>query len=556
MKPRVTVAIVFAAGLLLVAGCIGSDEPLDPAADEGADEVDYQPPERSPDIDLEEFTELIEMPVGEDVQIHVRVVKPAGVDEAPVIAEFTPYNAPGRAMLIEPMVGPPSGTYVQEFVERGFAFAFADVRGTNDSSGCLDLRGSMDIADADALTEWLGTQEWSNGNVGFIGASYPGSEAHIAAIADNEHLGGVIPVVASTSFYHYHHKGGVPYQGQLVTNAGYNAFAGAPSANPQYENWLTKEASQKSQCDQASQIVKGVDTSGTYDAWWADRNLNPRTGQVNVPVLMAQGMQDWNVKPDHIDPYFNELDTNKTLVAPQMPHSFPEEAEDAYGDWWELATAFFDETLNGADTGMFEDDLAYIEDDSGTWHSYEDAWPPLEAPSKTVNVTENGLSFTQAPAGTVSWEAPPAGQAEVSMGEPQVVLESEPLDEALHISGTPTLNLTVVTEQEDVHLVAIVETGSGDDWERNNYGYLNPTYRAGVDQPQRVIPGEPTPVTIEMYPQEDIFEQGDSIRLTLSSTDDGSTAELYDPGEIQVLLDGDRPAKLELPLSPLSHGDA
>lgn len=551
------ITILLLASLALT-GCIGADEPLQdagaPDADDAREASDYEVPERDATIEVETFSALVDT-FSKDVEIHVRVVKPANVDQAPVVTEFTPYNAPGEPMLIEPNVNPLMAGFADEFVERGFAFAFADVRGTSDSGGCLDLRGSFDIHDAYELTEWLGTQEWSSGKVGFIGASYPGSMAHIAAIADNDHLGGVIPVVASTSFYDYHHKNGVPNFGNLATNPGYTAFATAPSSNPHYENWLTKTAYEASQCDQEYQVLKGMDTSGTYDAWWADRDLNPRVDRVNVPVLMAQGLQDWNVKPDHIDPYFNALDTNKTLVAPQMPHAYPGDAEEAYGEWWTFAVAFFDETLNDVHTGWFDDDLAYVEDTDGTWHTYQDAWPPLDAPTWTLNATEGALTQDRAPTGEISWHAPPAGEDRLAVDEAtEVVLESDPLPEDLHTSGTPTLNLTVVTEEEHVHLVAIIERGSGDAFERINYGYLNPTYREGLNEPKRVIPGEPTPVTIDMFPQEDILHAGDKIRLTLASTDDGNTIADYEPGKITVILDGDRPATLALPLSPWTHG--
>ncbi len=544
---------------IALAGCIGSDEEIDPADVNGesleeSERSEYAPPEPEPNIEVEDFSELIPVSV-EDVDLHVRVVKPADVDEVPVVVEFTPYNAPGEPMFIEPQVNPLMAGFASEFVERGFAFAYVDARGTSDSGGCLDLRGSIDIQDAYELTEWLGTQEWSNGKVGFIGASYPGSMAHIAAIANNDHLGGVIPVVASTSFYDYHHKNGVPNFGNLLTNVAYNAFHAAPSSNPHYENWLTKQAYQATQCDQAYQTLKGFDTSGTYDAWWADRDLNPRVDRVEVPVLMAQGLQDWNVKPDHIDPYFNALETSKTLVAPQMGHSYPGDAENAYGDWWEFAVAFFDETLNGVHTGWFDENLAYVEDTDGSWHVYEDAWPPQDAPTWTLNLTEDALTEDEEPHGTISWYAPPAGQEDLAVGEnTDIVLETAPLEAPMHTSGTPFLNLTIVTEEEHVHLVAILEVGSGDDFEQVNHGYLNPTYREGLDQPQRVVPGQPTPVTIDMFPQEDILHEGDTIRLTLASTDDGNTVPDYDPGQVTVLLDGERPAQLEWPLSPLTHG--
>ncbi|HWG91341.1 MAG TPA: CocE/NonD family hydrolase [Candidatus Thermoplasmatota archaeon] len=551
--------LVFLLTATALAGCLAGEAPasLDQAG-ETVPPIPYKVPEPDLDLPLLEHAELIPMPMG-DVQIHARIVRPDTDEPVPVIVQFTPYTAPGRGMLIEPMVSAPGGAFVNELVRRGYAFAFADVRGTGDSGGCLDLRGQLDIEDAWHLTEFLGTQEWSNGKVGFIGASYPGSEAHIAAIAGNPHLGGVIPVVASTSFYSYHHKNGVPYVNHLATNTGYTQNAVTPTKNPQYENWVTRQVREPVECDTTTHLTEQLDQSGTYDAWWADRNLRPRVHNVTVPVLMAQGLADWNVKPDHIAEYYNNLKVRKILIAGQWGHQFPNDAPEAYGAWWEYATAFFDETLKGIPTGLFDEDKAYVQDTEGNWNVYPGEWPPLNARQVSLNLTANGLSPTEAPSGSAEWEARMSeGQGGfTSLVAPdstsQVVLTLPPLSEAMHVSGVPRLNLTVITAAENVHLVAVLEVNTGKGWTRENYGYLNPIYRNGVDKPERVVPGKPTPVTIEMYPQEDIFPKGAELRLILRSVDEGRTVAVFDEGPIQVQFDGERPGQLWIPLSPLAN---
>ena len=542
--------------VLLVAGCATPAAELDPAST--LPPVAYEVPKPDLSLALLEESVLVPMPAGANVLIHARLVRPATDEPVPVIVEFTPYNGlPSRSTAVEPVAfGPGAGplgedAFVEELVRRGFAFAYADVRGTGDSSGCMDLRGQLDIEDAYALTEWLGTQPWSNGKVGFIGASYPGSTSHIAAIANNPHLGGVVPVVASTSFYHYHHKGGVPYINHLTTNSAYNAYAAAPTLNPQLENWATRQLAEAAECDQATHLTVQLDQTGAYTPWWADRNLRPRVDQVQVPVLMAQGLADWNVKPDHIATYWNDLAVRKTLIAGQWGHQFPEDAESAYGKWWELVAAFFDETLRGTRTGLFDADKAYVQGTDGEWRVYA-TWPPLDARPLALNLTPARLTMTDAPSGEIGWEAVPGRLDPRMLGEDeQVVLELPPLDAPLHVSGTPTLNLTLVSSADDVHLVAILERESDGRWVRENHGYLNPTYRDGLDRPARLVPGVPTPVTLEMYPQEDVFDAGTKLRLVLRSYD-GGAVPVFDRASIRALLDGERAGQLWLPLSPLA----
>lgn len=533
-----------------VAGCLdnGNLEEDEGLADE-AESIDYTVPKPDDALGLIETQHLLETR-DNLVEIHVRVVRPDVEEPVGVIAEFTPYQALSpRNPMLEPIVGAPEGTFVDQFVKRGFAFAYADVRGTGDSSGCIDLRGSVDIQDAYELTEWLGTQEWSNGKVGFIGASYPGSTSHIAGIANNEHLGGIVPVVASTSFYNYHHMGGVPYTNHLTTNNAYNGIAVAPTVNPQSTNYAVKYA-QQAECDQDHLVVQ-TDQSGEYTAWWHDRNLQWRVDEVEVPVLMAQGLQDWNVKPNHIATYFNELSANKTLVAPQMGHGYP--GEGAYGQWWEFAAAFFDETLNGVRTGMFDGDRAYVQNSDEDWTVYEDSWPPVDATWRALNLTASGMTFTGEPSGSFSWEANPAGAVQ-SDDSFEVVLESEALPETLYMSGAPKLNMTITSSAENVHITAVLQyqEPGGSGWNQVTYGYLNPIYREGLDDPRPVLPGIPVPVTVEFHPQEDVYHEDGKLRLIISSTTrTGSTVPVFDIATIDVDLEAEeRPGQFWLPISP------
>lgn len=536
--------------IVAFAGCIGADDVAPGIGPTETPATAYSVPVPDRSLTLLEHAELIPMPIGTDIAIHARIVRPDVAEPVPVIVQFTPYTAPGRAMAIEPQVSPADGRFENEFVRRGFAFAYADVRGTGDSGGCLDLRGQLDIEDADALTEWLGTQSWSNGKVGFIGASYPGSEAHIAALANNPHLGGVIPVVASTSFYNYHHKAGVPYSNHATTNTLYTAYATAPTTNPQFENYLTRQAREPAECDQATHITKQADQSGTYDSWWNDRDLRWRVGDVKVPVLMAQGLADWNVKPDHIDTWYNQLDNaRKILIAGQWSHQYPKDVAEAYGDWWPYAAAFFDETLRGTHTGLFDANVAYVQDTDGAWHTYNETWPPAGAVRTPLNLTGSGLSFTDAPSGEIGWFANPASdRLPILPAGEQVILELPALDHRLHVSGTPRLNLTITSDRENVHLVARLEVLREGAWRLENHGYLNPIYREGVDHPVRLLPGKATPVTIDFYPQEDVFNKGESLRLVIRSVDQGRTIPAFDPANLKADLAGERPGQLWLPV--------
>ena len=95
---------------------------------------------------------------------------PDGVT-VPVIAEFGPY-------FQEPSVQTPTievpGSWLGEMIidqllPHGYAFAQVSVTGTGRSNHCMDLMGTAEQLGNDAAVSWLGSQEWSNGNVAMIG---------------------------------------------------------------------------------------------------------------------------------------------------------------------------------------------------------------------------------------------------------------------------------------------------------------------------------------------------------------------------------------------------
>ncbi|MFL2944051.1 MAG: CocE/NonD family hydrolase [Candidatus Poseidoniales archaeon] len=62
------------------------------------------------------------------------------------------------------------------------------VFGTGMSNHCMDFMGLSEQMGIDAAVTWLGTQDWSNGNVGIVGKSYDGTTPWQAAMFGNPHL--------------------------------------------------------------------------------------------------------------------------------------------------------------------------------------------------------------------------------------------------------------------------------------------------------------------------------------------------------------------------------
>jgi uncharacterized protein len=89
----------------------------------------------------------------------------------------------------------PNYFIAQPWNERGFAYVFADLRGTGASFGTLTAElGSAMIADVGSLADWIAAQPWSNGRVGVTGVSYSGDTAMLSLALRNPHITAAAPI--------------------------------------------------------------------------------------------------------------------------------------------------------------------------------------------------------------------------------------------------------------------------------------------------------------------------------------------------------------------------
>ena len=110
--------------------------------------------------------------------------------------------------------GPYNANLVETFVPYGYAVAFADVRGNHNAGGCVDQTGPLQWQDGYDYVEWLGTQDWSNGNVGMFGISYDGETQFTTAMMAPPHLKTIVPMAAVSNQYDWNFYEGVPYETQ------------------------------------------------------------------------------------------------------------------------------------------------------------------------------------------------------------------------------------------------------------------------------------------------------------------------------------------------------
>lgn len=137
------------------------------------------------------------IPMQDGVKIAVDIWLPetanAG-DKVPVAVEFTRYWR-----VIE---GKPPRDRVLYLTKLGFAHAVVDCRGSGASFGVRRVEQSTtDVRDFSHVINWLAGQSWSNGAVFSIGSSYSGNTAEFAMIDAPTALKASIPRFTDFDFY-------------------------------------------------------------------------------------------------------------------------------------------------------------------------------------------------------------------------------------------------------------------------------------------------------------------------------------------------------------------
>jgi len=330
---------------------------------------------------------------GRNDRVHVAVTRPRQTEteglKVPVVYGSSPYYAGVardfafwnvRQELGEPsparpaMSGPPhdstrtriSNQLVRTWVPRGFAVVHSDAPGTGRSQGCVTVGDIPERTAMKFVIDWLngrakgyttpnGAEEvsatsWSTGKVGMIGTSYEGTLPLAAATTGVEGLEVVIPVSANTSYYHYYRSNGLVrspggYLGEDV-DVLYDFVASGPPATRAVCDRLVK----------GGVFAAGQDrATGDYNDFWASRELLPHVRNIRAAVLLAHGLNDFNVMPSH------SVRIYEAMKASGLPVSMYLHQGGHGGDPpFEMVNRWFTHYLYGVDNGVRADPPVWI----------------------------------------------------------------------------------------------------------------------------------------------------------------------------------------------------
>jgi X-Pro dipeptidyl-peptidase len=213
-----------------------------------------------------------------------------------------------------------SNALINEWVPRGFAVVHSEAPGSGRSQGCPTVGDDPERLPMKSVVDWLngrakgfttltGSEEvkatsWSTGKVGMIGTSYEGTLPLAAATTGVAGLEAVVPVSPNTSYYHYYRSNG------LVRSPG--GYLGE-DVDVLYDFVASGDSAGRANCDKIwkNGIFAGRSgqdrASGDYNEFWSKRDLLPHVKNIKAAVLLAHGLNDYNVVPSHSVRIYDEM---------------------------------------------------------------------------------------------------------------------------------------------------------------------------------------------------------------------------------------------------------
>lgn len=499
---RSTVLLVLALVAMPLAGCLGDDDrDRPPGQRTGAEDFPMLSAKR---FDILPPEEVWVASAVDGKRINNVVYRPDTDEPVPVFINFSPYWGDTATTG-----GDNFATYlIEEYVPRGYAVVLSAVRGTGHSEGCFQIAGDLELQDTYDVVEHFANAAWSNGKVGAGGKSYD-STTQNGMVAKFPHpaLETIFHVSGITDMYRYNYREGVPYGQGTIFNTYYYlqgtdeygvSLIGAGDTTDEDPESLARLIDDVACVEfpfmQASGVGSGV--SGLKDDYWIERDWNRYIGSSEWEggIFFVHGLQDWNVKPDHILPWLEALPEGVEVKgwlhqwsrSPEGGHVYP-----MRDDWNLTMLRWLDHWLKDVDTGLLDEPRFQVEGTDEVWRE-SDTWPPLAAEAARTL---------------------PLGEETTEVGTLGVVHRADVLEagsvQQFRYSGEPTLTLTATSTNEDPVLTAtLYDRAPGGTLTWRNEGVLRAIYRTGLDAPEPVPQGEPVEYTLTFYPQDDVLEPG------------------------------------------------
>ncbi len=486
-------------------------------------------------------------------------------------------SGPWPALLLRTIYDNQEARYIgwaREFTNRGYAVIMQDCRGRGDSDGDW-IPYVCELYDGYDTHQWIGEQDWCDGNLGTFGLSYPGFTQTLPATLRSKYLKAVAPIASQQDNYGHHRVNGVIHHNVAF------AFLNMLGRSMQYES--LKHFDQDTfffelPIDTAMEKVsnthpyyKGVMEHEQYDEWWSSYSLRDKYPEMAIPSLFITGWFDslsnenfklfngWTKKAKTED----ARSKTKLIIGPWSHQIAPwgrvpmgkngEYADRTFGkqalsDVIEMHMHWYDQRLKGIDTGVDEEaPIKLFVMGKNTWRD-EYEWPlertewtkfylssagnavdgggGLHPEIKTSDQTSDSFIYDPGdPVPSLGSQyqtydfCGPHDRSHIQRRPDVLTFTTDILNEDMEITGPISATIWASSDAKDTDFTATLT-----DLEPDGKaialceGIVRARFRNGTENPQMMVPGEIYKFEIDMWNTSNSFIKGHRIRIEISSS--------------------------------------
>ena len=510
---------------------------------------------------------------------------------------------------------------LKDVLLHGYVVAAVDTRGGGASFGTQPGFFSREESrDAYEITEWLARQPWSTGKVGMFGRSYLGITQYFAAAERPPHLAAIFPEMAVFDFYSFIYPGGI-YRDDFFRHWQYLTHT-LDNSTP--EDWYGRKLPAVLPVDGDSGValraaaIRDHQANRDIDSLWSSLpfrdSKDPLTGRrlhpERSPHTYLARINAARIPAYHVGGWFDAFPKDVTLW--WANYRGPERL--TIGPWqhggysgWDIGVErlrWYDYWLKGIQNGVTrEAPIHYWTLNAPAGREWRSAWSwPLETERRTtfffgpgksgsIDSRNDGLLGPSRPAGSVGFDEQLADLSATvgtanrwtntyggKFGYPDLASNdrkgwtytTEPLPEAIEVTGHPVAYLWVTADRPDadffVYLEDVAPSGASSYLTEGTlkasrralatppFASFGLPYHPGRQADTLSLPNHPVELAIDLLPTSVIFQPGHRIRVTITGADRDNNVVIEPAPTVRVYRSTRYPSRIVLPVIPTQGG--